>query len=105
MNDEWNGAERRKDFMNMDGRLVEAEQKIDTLTTQITVLCTELPYLKAAIEALTRQIKTHEDNAALRQSSMTSCRDERIKTSESVKWLWVFFSLFTVGLLFVLFKK
>lgn len=105
MND-WDGAtERRKDYINMDGRIAEAELKIDGLTNQITILCTELPYLKSAIENLTKQIKSHEDNAIVRQSSITICRDERIKTTESVKWLWVFFSLFTIGLLFALLRK
>lgn len=102
---DYNGQERRKDYINMDGRLIEAEEKIDSLTTQITILCTELPYLKSAIESLTKQIKSHEDNAAVRSTSITLCRDERIKATESIKWLWVFFSLFTVGLLFALLKK
>ena len=102
---EYHGEERRKDYIKMDGRLVEAEEKIGALTTQITVLCTELPYLKSAIDGLTKQIKAHEDNAMGRQVIITSCRDERIRATESIRWLWVFFSLFTVGLLFAILKK
>lgn len=97
--------ERRKDYIQMDGRLIEAEEKIDSLTTQITILCTELPYLKKAIEALTSQLKTHEENAMERIKMTGSCRDERIRNGESLRWLWVFFSALTLGLAWTILRK
>ena len=81
--------ERRKDYIKMDERLIEAENKIDTLNKELTILNTELPYIKKSIDELTNQIKTHEGNATLRQKDSSACRDSRVEASNSIRWLWL----------------
>ena len=86
---EYPQIERRKDYIQMNERLIEAEDKIDKLNNELTILNTELPHINKSIDELTNQIKSHEANAALRQKDSTVCRDARVEASNSIKWLWL----------------
>ena len=84
--------ERRKDYITMNDRLLEAEDKIDKLNNELTILNTELPYIKKSIDELTNQIKTHESNACMRQEASIKCRDARVEATNSIRWLWLIVS-------------
>lgn len=101
----WDGSERRKDYLMFEERVNELEDKFTSLDKQLIALNIELPHLRKILENAVVKMCEYEANALKRMESYSGCRDERIKLSESVKWLWLFFTVFTVALIFIALKK
>lgn len=114
----YQGAERRKENLNMEGRVAVLESQvtelkedktgldgdIKSLTTQINALNIQIPGLINGINNLTIRIDSHEANAGTRSKEVEKHKIQCGNISTNVRNLWVVVGfIFTIiGILIVL---
>lgn len=97
MSEEWTGKDRRKLNHFMEERLQKLECSFSDLDKQLAILNAELPHLQVSLENTVTKITEHEESMTERMGVYVKCRDERVRLTEGVKWVWLVIAVLLVA--------
>lgn len=108
----YEGTERRKDCLRMADELEAIRDLVTKLQNDLNKIAVIEERIKNWMDTtegfrkiLQDELRDLKDTLRLKDSGYSSCKEERIRASNAVKWLWLFFSGLTAGLVWLVTKR
>ncbi len=104
----YDGAERRKECLRVADELETIRGLVNSLQSDINKIAVIEERIKNWMDTTEGFRKILQDELRELKDSLKekdNCKEERIRASNAVKWLWLFFSGLTVGLVWLVTKR